>query len=238
MDPLEVERKPKSAGVFPATHWTEIAAIANPDNPDATVALENLCRIYLPAIEAHIRWLRNVPGEPHELANEFLAQFIHQDSLKRVDRTKGRFRNYIAGAIRNFLQVKRRHAAKTPLLVEWNEDHSENREPAQLDAEFDRRFAKILVGNALSKTIAHFKGSRIEPQIPILLPYLGTDPPAETLRDLAMRLGISEDLLYQHFRRFRNELFRQLRTETRRHLGPDDDVTEEMQALLRAYAKL
>lgn len=229
--------KDSQGGIFPATHWTEIATIRDPANPAAAAALENLCRTYLPAIENYLRWFRNLPGTPHELANEFLAQFIHQDSLSRVERSKGKFRSYLSGAIRNFLRNRWRSAATLPPHVELDEAIETASSNVPDDSEFDRAFARILIDNAIARTREHFKGGRVEAQIPILLPYLGSDPPEETLREVARRLGISDDLIYQNFKRLRTELFRQLRVETRKHLGPDDDVAEEMQALLRAYAR-
>ncbi len=221
---------------FPATHWTEIAAIQGPDGADAALALESLCRTYLPAIEKYLRCYTHVPGDPHELANEFLAQFIHQDSLKRVDRNKGRFRNYLAASIRHFVAGKWRVRGREKVHVEWHEAVPEPTRGPVADSVFDRGFAEILVENALRRTKDRFAGCRVESQIPALLPYLGTDPPQETLREVARRLGVTEDIIYQNYRRLRTELFRQLRAETRRHLGPSDDVEEEMQALLRAYA--
>lgn len=240
MDSADTGPTPKNGGngaLFPATHWTEIAAIRDNQHPEAGVALENLCRTYLPAIENYMRWFRRLPGDPHELANEFLAQFIHQDSLSRVDRTKGKFRSYVAGAIRYFLLNKWRGVANAPPHVEYDETMDTPTTHGDFDGEFDRSFARILVSNAIAQTVQRFVGSRLEPQLPALLPYLGTDPPEETLREVAGRLGISEDLIYQNLKRLRRELFRQLRDETRRHLGPEDDVAAEMQALLRAYAR-
>ncbi len=225
-----------SGGAFPATHWTEIAAIQGSASVDAARALENLCRTYLPAIERYLRCFTNVPGDPHEVANEFLAQFIHQDSLKRVDRNKGRFRNYLAAAIRHFVASQWRRRGRGIVHVEWVDGMPEPTLDPVADSVFDRGFAEILVGNAVRRTKEHFAGRRIESQIPILLPYLGSDPPKETLREAARRLEVTEDVLYQNIRRLRVELFRQLRAETRRHLGPEDDVEAEMQALLRAYA--
>jgi DNA-directed RNA polymerase specialized sigma24 family protein len=228
---------PRARPFFPATHWTEIATIRGAGNEEAEQALENLCRTYLPALENYLRWVRNLPGDPHELANEFLAQFIHQDSLSRVDRSKGRFRNYLLGAIRNFLRTRWKSQAGVPVHVELDDSLMHEDPDREALAQFDRKFAEILVGNAIDAMRARFVGSRIEGQIPALLPYLGADPPEETLRQLAGRLGVSDDLIYQNFKRIRSELFVQLRRETRRHLGPDDDVDEEMQAMLRVYAR-
>lgn len=223
--------------LFPVTHWTEIATIRGASDGEAERALENLCRAYLPAIENYLRYIRNLPGDAHELANEFLAQFIHQDSLSRVDRAKGRFRNYLLGAIRNFLRSRWKVVANAPVHVELDDALMHGAPEREALAQFDRKFAEILVGNAIEAMRVRFEGSRMEGQIPALLPYLGADPPEETLRQLAVRLGVSDDLIYQNFKRIRSELFVQLRRETRRYLGPEDDVDEEMQALLRVYAR-
>lgn len=237
MTPVQIWN-PNNAGLFfPATHWTQIAVIYSDAHPQSRHALEELCRIYLPAIEAFLRWMKEVPGDPAELANEFLADFLHQDSLRRVDPAKGKFRNYLSGALRNFLRNKWKERKRERLLValEDNEDYPQP-EDAAVSA-FDRKVAEILVGRSIENVKSRFEGSRIEAQIPILLPYLTAHPPAETMKDLAARLGISADLIYQNFKRIRTELNVQLRREVKRHLGPEDDPEEELQALLMAYSR-
>lgn len=227
-------------GFFPTTHWTQIAAIHAVDQPQADEALESLCRAYLPAIERYLSCFRTLPGDPHELANEFMVQFIHQDGLRRVDRAKGRFRNYLLGACRNFLRSRWRIEGRGPAEVEFDEAlvQAEGAEGTGAVAEFDRQFAAILVGRAMAATKERFAGSQVATLIPTLLPYLGADPPEETLRQLAGRLSVSEALVYQNLRRIRVELSARLRAEVARHLGPEDDVADELQALLRAYAQV
>lgn len=232
----ELEPKERRA-FFPATHWTQIAVINDSDHPDSRTALERLCRVYLPAIEAFLRWMKEVPGEPTELANEFLAEFLNQDSLKRVDRSKGKFRNYLSGALRNFLRNKWRERKKDRLLVELDDQLDYPQTEAAAVAEFDRKVAEVLVETAIRNVVQRFRGSKIEPQIPVLLPYLTSNPPEETMKELASRLGVSADLIYQNFKRIRTELNRQLRFEVKKHLGPEDDPEEELQALLMAYSR-
>jgi DNA-directed RNA polymerase specialized sigma24 family protein len=231
------DAKPAKRAFFPATHWTEIAAAHGTDADMAARAMESLCRTYLPAIEKYLRWFRNLPGDPHELANEFMAHFIHQDSLRRVDPARGKFRNYLLGALKMFLRSKWRDEARIPVHLEFDETLQETVPGRAAEADFDRNFAELLIHTAVKRVKQRFAGSRVEPQIPILLPYLGVDPPTETMKEVAERLGVSADLIYQNFKRLRTELFRQLRIETQRHLGPMDDVDEEIQAMLRAFAK-
>jgi len=224
-------------GLFPVTHWTEIARINNPEHPEAHEALENLCRTYLPAIETYLRCIRNLPGEPHEIANDFLAKFISDNSLQRVDRNKGKFRSFLLGALRHYLLGEWRRKRNLPVTVELDDELLHATSDIEAVERFDRKVAELLVKTAITQVKQRFIGTRIEPQIPFFLPYLTVDPPKETLRDLAQRLGISEDLAYQNFKRVRDSLHEQLRRETRKLLGPDDSVEEELQALLRIYAK-
>lgn len=235
-DPPEPDPKERRA-FFPATHWTQIAVINDSDHPGAAKALEELCRTYLPAIEAFLRWMKDLPGDPDEIANEFLADFIHHDSLKRVDRTKGKFRNYLSGALRNFLRNKWKEKAKLRMFVELNEAIEHPRVEEDAIAEFDKKFVEILVGNAVKGVVERFQGSKLEPLVPLLLPYLAAEPPQATMKELATELGVTADLIYQNFKRVRTELYRQLRIETKKHLGPEDDVEEEMQALLKVYSQ-
>lgn len=238
-DPGPDPGRPNQGGFFPATHWTILAAVQDPDNPAALEALNNLCTTYLPALERYLRWFRNLPGDPHELANEFLAQFIHQDSLRRVDRNKGKFRSYVIGALKNFLRNQWRARARGPKLVEIDTGEAEFDLPdsPEADAAFDRDIAQATVQKAVTRTGEHFAGSRIESMFPLLLRYIISEPPAESLRDLAARLGVSEDLVHQNRRRIAIEFRRRLRLEVSQLVGPQDDVEEELRALIRAYAR-
>lgn len=97
-------------------------------------------------------------------------------------------------------------------------------------------FAEILVGNAVRGLRERFAGSRRKATSRCSSPSSAAIPRSQP-SPVAARLGVSDDLIYQNFKRIRDELYRQLRSETRRHLGPEDSVEDEIQALLRAFAR-
>ena len=222
-------------GHFPATHWTQIVAINDPNHPQAEAQLNNLCKTYLGAIESYLRRRRNLPRDPRELANDFLSHFIQHDSLKRVDRNKGKFRHYLAQSLRNYLNNEYRQNKRRPESVEFNDEILSYE--AEVDSDFDSPFAEAMIKNCLAGTRARFTGTRLEPFLDSLIPYMVAEPPEGVLQELARAHGVTRDLVYQNFRRFRVELRSQLRAEARKIIGPEDDVDQEIRELIKTYAR-
>src|ERR1700720_4007132 len=93
---------------FGKTHWSMVINAAQGDPDAATFALERLCRIYWRPIYAFIRWQRHVDKhEAEDLTQSFFAHLLHKETLKKVRREEGKFRNYLLAVLENFLSDER-----------------------------------------------------------------------------------------------------------------------------------
>ena len=93
---------------FHPTRWTLVME-ARGDSLAARAALSDLCAAYWrPVFEFLVREGRT-EDEGQELAQEFFARLLARGSIGDVDPIKGRFRSYVLGALKHFLQERRRN---------------------------------------------------------------------------------------------------------------------------------
>lgn len=97
---------------FQTTRWELIANASEPRRPEREQALEDLCRIYWPAIYAYIRKKGFSPTDSQDLTQDFLFQLVKGTMLEEVQAEKGRFRSYLAACCNHFIS-NHRDAANT-----------------------------------------------------------------------------------------------------------------------------
>src|SRR5258706_8452912 len=100
---------------FATTHWSVVAAAGEGGSEPARSALETLCRAYWYPIYAYVRRKGFGPDEAQDLTQEFFAQLIAKEELRRADRNKGKFRRFLLTTLDFFL------------AREWNRAHRQKR---------------------------------------------------------------------------------------------------------------
>jgi len=110
MDPTP---HPTTRQGFALTRWTLVQR-ARGESPEARAALSDLCALYYAPVEAFIRCQGLDPEEARDLTQEFFARLLGGSGVTGADAGRGRFRSYLLGAVKHFLQVERvrRMAAK------------------------------------------------------------------------------------------------------------------------------
>src|SRR5262245_40752810 len=97
-------------GQFATTHWTVVIAAAQETSAEKDEALEKLCRIYWYPLYVFVRRRGYQPPDAQDLTQSFFARLLHKQYLNAVDRTKGRFRSFLLGALEHFLANEWRNA--------------------------------------------------------------------------------------------------------------------------------
>ena len=87
----------QKTGVFSTTHWSVVLGARQGDLASASAALERLCRTYWYPIYAFARRRGSDPHEAEDLTQAFFAFLLEKDTLKKVDRQKGKFRTFLLG---------------------------------------------------------------------------------------------------------------------------------------------
>jgi len=155
----------KSAGniEFPTTRWT---IIENAGASDETAALNDLLKIYLPALTIHLMTSWRMPKEQ---AQDYIQGFatdkvLRAQLLSRADRTRGRFRNFLLTSLENYVisvmrkeQSRQRAAAKSGVLPPV--DGPRGASPETKDA-FDIILVNQMIDEALKRMKAECRQSK------------------------------------------------------------------------------
>lgn len=147
---------------FATTHWSVLDRVRQVDSPQATEALEKLCRIYWPPLYSYVRRLGFEPQEAQDLTQAFFAKLLEKNFWGRADRQKGRFRNFLLTALRQFLADQRDRAQTVKRgggvpLISLDERSGEAQFLEGLDQnlsaeqQFDRQWAAAVLEQARSR---------------------------------------------------------------------------------------
>ena len=109
MMPLRDEQaEPRAAERgFTTTHWSVVLAAGRSVSPQASEALEKLCRTYWYPLYAYARREGHTVHDAQDLTQEFFARFLAKDYLNQVEREKGRFRSFLLASLKHFLANER-----------------------------------------------------------------------------------------------------------------------------------
>jgi RNA polymerase sigma-70 factor (ECF subfamily) len=141
--------------MFETTRWSLVLA-AGSDEAGARMALEELCRIYRPAVLAWLRGRGHPRSEAEDLTQGFFVRFIEKRMHESAIPDRGRFRTYLRAALHHFVinaaeyaQAARRHAGQPASAVD-----PETLAAAETDAPdraFERAWALALVQRAMQR---------------------------------------------------------------------------------------
>jgi RNA polymerase sigma-70 factor (ECF subfamily) len=148
--------------LFATTHWSVVLATAGEDSPQATAALEHLCRTYWYPLYAFVRREGCSPPDAQDHTQEFFARLLARNSLAHVGPQKGKFRSFLLAALRHFLAdqralaraLKRGGGAGCLSLDAQSAEERYRLEPVdRMDAEkiYERRWAMTLLEQALTR---------------------------------------------------------------------------------------
>jgi DNA-directed RNA polymerase specialized sigma24 family protein len=216
----------RSANAFRTTHWTQVLA-ARGESTEAKHALRDLCEAYYGPVEAFVRRYRAGHDDARDLTHEFFARLLEGNSLKGVDRTRGRFRTYLLGAVKHFLSdhkdrtlAEKRGSGQSPRSLQASPGHhrSERQEHTPLDvadphgfppdAFFDRQWALAIVEKGMSVLQAESHAGGEAQRFEVLRRWLIPSEDdgaiaAEAARSLEMSDGAFKVAVHRLRKRFR-----------------------------------
>ena len=237
----------RSASSFRTTHWTQVLA-ARGESAVARDALRDLCEAYYGPVEAFVRRYRAGHDDARDLTHEFFARLLEGNSLKGVDRTRGRFRTYLLGAVKHFLSdqkdrtlAEKRGSGKSPRSLQASPGHhrSERQEQTPLDvadphgfppdAFFDRQWALAIVEKALSVLEAESQGRGELQRFEVLRRWL---LPSENDGAMAVEAARSLDLSDGAFKVAVHRLRKRFRQLVKEQIASSVDGPEALQGEL------
>jgi RNA polymerase sigma-70 factor (ECF subfamily) len=223
---------------FTATRWTLVAQARGNDTA-AQAALSQLCEAYYAPVVTFLACQGRGEDEARELAHEFFAGVLVGRSLGAADRTRGRFRNYLLGAVKHFAANRREreraarrgggagHAELDPGIPGADA-------PADHERAFDRQWALTVLARALAATRCRLADAGKERQFDVLkLSLTGAN---FSHADAAEQLGLSEGALKVAVHRLRQRFREAVMEEIADTVPAEHDIHDELRHLLAALA--
>lgn len=170
----------------------------------AAGALEDLAERYRAPILAFVRRAGRRPEDAEDLTHDFFIFLVESKALGKADARRGRFRAFLATALRNFLanEADRRRARKRggerlhlPLDVDAAGGALAGKRGDDPAAAFDRNWASCLLARALERLRREVSAKACEAFA------LAHDPVPLAYRDIAERLEMTSDRSRRRARR-------------------------------------
>lgn len=219
---------------FSQTRWTRVAR-AQAGGPAADTALSELCAAYYEPVVRFLACEGRTDDDARELAHGFFESLIAGRSIRGAHPARGRFRNYLLGALKHHLadHRDRMNAAKRGGGAEHREvepDSMAGPAPDDRERAFDRQWALTIIARALASVGAEFEAAGKAAQFEALKPALtgaGAHHP-QAARDL----GISESAAKTAIHRLRQRFREAVKAEISHTVPEETDVDEELSYLL------
>jgi RNA polymerase sigma factor (sigma-70 family) len=232
---------------FPSTQWSLIVRAADADPAEREKALSEICILYWPPVYAFIRMRGKSPADAEDLTQGLFAELLERGDFCKMDPGRGKLRTYLLTATKNFLvsDYRREHRAKRgghAVLLSIDALEAEERclipalaDNLAPDRLFDRQWAISLM-EAVVGELSEEYGSRGKSGLfEALRPFIQVDGEPKAQKELAAKLGISEQALRVAIHRLRQRYAEALRRAVKATLGPEESVENEMMTLLAAF---
>lgn len=227
------------AGVFATTHWSVVVRAGESGSPEATLAMERLCRTYWYPLYVFMRRKGYNHEDASDLTQAFFTRFLEKDYLRGVDARRGKFRTFLLTSASHFLanewdksQAKRRGGEFQMLSLDaTNADERFELEPvdeASPEMIFERRWAEALVEAVLNRLAAETEEKRFETLKSFLLGDKGT----VSYEEASNLLGLSVPAITSAIHRMRGRFRVLLMEEIANTVEEPEEIEPELRHLL------
>jgi DNA-directed RNA polymerase specialized sigma24 family protein len=234
-------------GVFATTHWSVVLAAAEGDSPQATEALEALCRAYWYPLYAYVRRQGRSPEDAQDLTQEFFSRLVAKGYLEAVGPKGGKFRWFLLSAVKRFLnnQRERALAAKRgagachlPFDGERAEDRYRLEAANHLtpDKLYDRAWAVNLIETANRSLEEEYLLEGKAALYQQLKGFLSGDKTDLSYAEVGARSQMSEGAVKVAVHRLRHRYRGVLREQIAQTVATRTEIEEELRDLLAAFS--
>jgi DNA-directed RNA polymerase specialized sigma24 family protein len=230
-------------GPFPTTRWSVVLTAADRGEAPRR-ALHELCAAYWAPLFAFLRRTGMSVDDAEDTVQGFVSSLLDGPAIAGVDRERGRFRSYLLGALRNYLnrqqaraRAEKRGGGTAPVSLTTDGATAER----ELEIPDDRTpegayayaWAMSILRRAEEDVARHYAAKGKSALFEALQPtLLAGEVPA--YRDLAERLGLSEGAARVAAHRIRSRFGEALRAEVAQTVSSKAEIEAELRAVIDA----
>jgi RNA polymerase sigma factor (sigma-70 family) len=188
---------------FTTTHWSVVLEAGQTDSPQATEALEHLCRCYWYPLYVFVRRKGHSQPDAQDLTQQFFARFLERKYVELADQSRGRFRTFLIRSLEHFLinEWSKGRAAKrggARQVISLDEQETENRylaersDQAAPDKLFEKRYAMSLLEQVMGRLREEFTTPEKQQLFEALKISIWGEPAETSYEHIGARLGMAE----------------------------------------------
>ena len=234
-------------GDFPKTRWSLVFRANGDDEEASREALEELCRIYWQPLYIFARGKGLKPTDAEDVTQDFISDFIHHDDFRKVNSDGKRLRSYLLKSLDNFMisdwrKQQRKKRGGDQVKVSFDNLRAEEQfEYLRSDRDnpetlYDRVWAITLLESTINGLEEIYSKSGKKDLFAALRPGLTSTDSLPPYQELARKLGMTVANIKINVHRVRREFGRALRRAVGDTIAPEDDIDEEIRALMKILA--
>jgi RNA polymerase sigma factor (sigma-70 family) len=231
------------AAAFATTHWSMVLTAGQRKSPQATDALEQLCRAYWYPLYVFVRRQGKSPEDAQDLTQGFFARLLEKNYLAKADRDRGKFRTFLLRSLKHFLinewkQAGRLRRGGGVEFTSIDPQAAENRyaaEPgneANPDAAYEQRWAVALIEQVLAALREEFNASGKGRMFEELKGFIWGEKRTASNGEIARYLNLSEGAVKVAVHRLRERFRELLRAEVAHTVARPEDIDGELRHLI------
>lgn len=205
-------------------------------------ALEILCARYWFPIYSFIRRKGSSPHDAEDLTQQFFVRLLETNTLANADRGKGRFRNFLLGALVHFLsnesrkqRTRKRGGGQSPITIDAStgeERYLTEPDPNLTPEEcYDRMWAATLLETAFQRLQAEFAQAGQQSRFEHLKPFLARQHAKKDYEEAAKILNMTPKSLQGTVFRLRQRYRQLVRMEVAETVVLTDEIEQELKQL-------
>jgi RNA polymerase sigma factor (sigma-70 family) len=232
---------------FPTTQWSLIVRAGGSDPVERHQALSEICTLYWLPVYAFIRSRGHIPADAEDLTQGLFAELIERNDFAKADASRGKLRSYLLTAAKNHLagehrkiRAHKRGGQTITLSIDTGTAESRCYVPEPVDEftpekAFQRQWAITIMENVVNELSATYARKGRSELFSALRPFIQVELEPTSQGALASRLGMSDQALRVAIHRLRQRYAETFRRIVRSTLGPNENIDEELAALLSSF---
>ncbi len=226
---------------FGSTRWSLIQR-ASGDGEDSRTALEELCQSYWPAVFAFVRGKGYSHADTEDFTQGFFAFVIEKEVLASADASRGRFRNFLKAAVRNYManEWDKKTAQKrggTAVHIRLDDAEWLSATAGGADIGFDRAWGLTLLTRTLDRLGEEYRARDRAEVFEALKPILTGEGVDKTYRQIGKDLALSETAVKLTVHRMRGRFKELLEAEILDTVDTPEDAERELSDLREIFSQ-
>jgi RNA polymerase sigma factor (sigma-70 family) len=227
---------------FTETRWSKVVLAGRGDSELSRQALETLCARYWFPIYSFIRRKGSSLQDAEDLTQQFFVRLLETNALANADRSKGRFRNFLLGALVFFLsnesrkgRTQKRGGGQSAITIDLStgeERYLTEPDPNLTPEEcYDRMWAATLLETAFQRLQAEFERAGQQDRFDGLKAFLGKHQTRKDYEEVAGKLNMTPKSAQGTVFRLRQRYRQLVRMEVAETVVLTDEIEQELKPL-------